>query len=95
MANLITYTVLTLGECKLHQLHTSNGKVCRSITSVQATQMNSSTYCSVAAHDRLTGCLGGICLQFFVMGEVAVQLFQETPTSFLQVRTAAECRCTS
>ncbi|WIA32992.1 hypothetical protein OEZ86_006151 [Tetradesmus obliquus] len=47
MANLITYTVLTLGECKLHQLHTGNGK-------------------------------------FFVMGEVAVQLFQETPTSFLQ-----------
>ncbi|KAF6258416.1 subunit of axonemal inner dynein [Scenedesmus sp. NREL 46B-D3] len=47
MANLITYTVLTLGQCKLHQLHTSNGK-------------------------------------FFVMGEVAVQLFQETPTSFLQ-----------
>jgi hypothetical protein len=30
MANLITYTVLTLGECKLHQLHTSHGKVCTS-----------------------------------------------------------------
>jgi hypothetical protein len=94
MANLITYTVMTLGECKLHQLHTINGKVCRRI-SVQATQMNSSTYCSTVAHDMLTGWLDGIGLQFFVMGEVAVQLFQETPTSFLQVLTAAECRCTS
>jgi hypothetical protein len=43
MTNLITYTVLTLGECKLHQLHTNNGKVCRGITSIQATHMNSST----------------------------------------------------
>eukprot|EP00879_Flechtneria_rotunda_P028107 GHRR01030185.1.p1 GENE.GHRR01030185.1~~GHRR01030185.1.p1 ORF type:complete len:248 (+),score=79.03 GHRR01030185.1:294-1037(+) len=43
----LTYTVLTIGQSKLHQLHTPTGK-------------------------------------FFVMGEVAMQLFQETPTSFLQ-----------
>jgi hypothetical protein len=28
-------------------------------------------------------------VQLFVMGEVAVELFQETPTAFLQVRSAA------
>jgi hypothetical protein len=47
MANLITYTVLTLGECKLHQLHTSSGKVCRRITSNQATLTKSSAYCCI------------------------------------------------
>lgn len=43
----LTYTVFSLGEAQLHQLHTSNGKL-------------------------------------FVMGEVAVELFQESPTAFLQ-----------
>lgn len=32
-------------------------------------------------------------LQFFVMGEVAVQLFQETPTSFLQVQLCCGTAC--
>ncbi|KAG2484101.1 hypothetical protein HYH03_017053 [Edaphochlamys debaryana] len=43
----LTYTVFSLGEAQLHQLHTNNGKL-------------------------------------FVMGEVAVELFQESPTAFLQ-----------
>ncbi|EFJ51977.1 hypothetical protein VOLCADRAFT_103179 [Volvox carteri f. nagariensis] len=43
----LTYTVFSLGEAQLHQLHTGNGKL-------------------------------------FVMGEVAVELFQESPTAFLQ-----------
>lgn len=47
MATALTFTVFTLGDSQLHQLHTSNGKM-------------------------------------FVMGEVAVELFQESPTAFLQ-----------
>lgn len=47
MVATLTYTVFSLGEAQLHQLHTSQGKL-------------------------------------FVMGEVAVELFQESPTSFLQ-----------
>mmetsp|Transcript_7527 Transcript_7527/g.18655 ORF Transcript_7527/g.18655 Transcript_7527/m.18655 type:complete len:385 (-) Transcript_7527:298-1452(-) len=47
MATTLTYTVFSLGEAQLHQLHTSQGKL-------------------------------------FVMGEVAVELFQESPTAFLQ-----------
>uniref|UniRef100_A0A7S0VMQ9 Uncharacterized protein n=1 Tax=Polytomella parva TaxID=51329 RepID=A0A7S0VMQ9_9CHLO len=43
----LTYTVFSLGEAQLHQLHTNVGKL-------------------------------------FVMGEVAVELFQESPTAFLQ-----------
>ncbi|KAG1658769.1 hypothetical protein FOA52_001312 [Chlamydomonas sp. UWO 241] len=43
----LTYTVFSLGDAQLHQLHTAQGKM-------------------------------------FVMGEVAVELFQESPTSFLQ-----------
>eukprot|EP00983_Pelagomonas_calceolata_P131326 1161765-Pelagomonas_calceolata.AAC.14 len=47
MAATLTYTVFSLGEAQLHQIHTSHGKL-------------------------------------FVMGEVAVELFQESPTAFLQ-----------
>mmetsp|Transcript_5282 Transcript_5282/g.11569 ORF Transcript_5282/g.11569 Transcript_5282/m.11569 type:complete len:390 (+) Transcript_5282:260-1429(+) len=46
-ATTLTYTVFSLGEAQLHQLHTQQGKL-------------------------------------FVMGEVAVELFQESPTAFLQ-----------
>ncbi|GAX79686.1 hypothetical protein CEUSTIGMA_g7127.t1 [Chlamydomonas eustigma] len=47
MVATLTYTVFSLGEAQLHQLHTSQGKL-------------------------------------FVMGEVAVELFQESPTAFVQ-----------
>ncbi|KAL6765932.1 subunit of axonemal inner dynein [Haematococcus lacustris] len=47
MAATLTYTVFSLGEAQLHQLHAKEGKL-------------------------------------FVMGEVAVELFQESPTAFLQ-----------
>lgn len=47
MPACLTYTVFSLGDAQLHQLHTAQGKL-------------------------------------FVMGEVAVELFQESPTSFLQ-----------
>lgn len=47
MVATLTYTVFSLGDAQLHQLHTNQGKL-------------------------------------FVMGEVAVELFQESPTSFLQ-----------
>jgi len=47
MPATLTYTVFSLGDAQLHQLHSVHGKM-------------------------------------FVMGEVAVELFQESPTSFLQ-----------
>ncbi|MEW5301928.1 MAG: hypothetical protein WDW36_004752 [Sanguina aurantia] len=47
MATTLTYTVFSLGQAQLHQLHTISGKL-------------------------------------FVMGEVAVELFHESPTAFLQ-----------
>lgn len=59
MACTLTYTVFSLGEAQLHQLHTALGKM-------------------------------------FVMGEVAVELFQESPTAFLQeLRRGKYVRSTS
>eukprot|EP00798_Chlamydomonas_sp_ICE-L_P008130 gene8129-1379_t len=59
MASTLTYTVFSLGEAQLHQLHTALGKM-------------------------------------FVMGEVAVELFQESPTAFLQeLRRGKYVRSTS
>ncbi|KAJ9510112.1 hypothetical protein QJQ45_015587 [Haematococcus lacustris] len=60
MAATLTYTVFSLGEAQLHQLHAKEGKVCTS------------------------DALHGDAVQLFVMGEVAVELFQESPTAFLQ-----------
>uniref|UniRef100_A0A061SLH3 Flagellar associated protein n=1 Tax=Tetraselmis sp. GSL018 TaxID=582737 RepID=A0A061SLH3_9CHLO len=46
MAQVLPYTIFTLGEARLHQLYTSHGKL-------------------------------------FILGEVAVELFQESPSAFL------------
>ena len=71
---MLTYTVFSLGEAQLHQLHTSQGKV-RDACSSNILPYSSSNHVHV------------VCLQLFVMGEVAVELFQESPTAFLQVGT--------
>lgn len=47
MVATLTYTIFTLGQTRLHQLHTAGGK-------------------------------------YFVVGEVAMELFQENPTAFIQ-----------
>lgn len=69
MPATLTYTVFSLGDAQLHQLHTAQGKV---------RMLGARDLCS-------TGIPIISSLQLFVMGEVAVELFQESPTSFLQV----------
>ena len=66
---MLTYTVFSLGEAQLHQLHTREGKVRKADRNFTALSTHTSR-CDT---------------QLFVMGEVAVELFQESPTAFLQV----------
>jgi hypothetical protein len=75
MAPPLPYTVFALGDAQLHQLHTRLGKV-RPISTESQEEL-----CAYEFSDSLA-----VHVQLFVMGEVAVELFQETPTAFLQVR---------
>jgi hypothetical protein len=74
MSVLHTYTVLTVGDCTLHQLHLAQGKVKHTATSQPSWSFFTMDYSHVS-----------ISLQHFVMGEGASNLFGATPTSFLQV----------
>ncbi len=84
MATTLTYTVFSLGEAQLHQLHTSQGKVSDQHRREAARARCHSLRASVLK--TTLNCPVPFALQLFVMGEVAVELFQESPTAFLQVR---------
>lgn len=92
MASLITYTVLTLGECKLHQLHTDNGKVLAKLLLRTYTLQHIQILRGYLQSTHVSYLTRDVVLQFFVMGEVAVQLFEETPASFLQVGSRRPCQ---
>ena len=75
MAPPLPFTVFALGEAQLHQLHSPIGKV-RSCT------LDEYVSCKCILLKIVP-----VFLQVFVMGEVAVELFQETPIAFLAVCT--------
>ena len=92
MSSTLTYTVFSLGEAQLHQLHTSNGKVSQlSRGHLSRPLFLLVEYYSTTALFLYPLPAAFLPMQLFVMGEVAVELFQESPTAFLQVRSGP-CR---